>query len=341
MRILIISNRLPVTALDNEGELTFQESAGGLVSGLNAYLDSLKNNHGTPCEYLWIGWPGIPTEEERRPFKNKFFAIFKFFSGWSKAYGKKEKIRSQMMDQFNSYPVFLSQDDIDKFYYGFSNRTLWPLFHYFPVYATYNEDYWNHYKKVNEIFCENVLRVLKPDDIVWIHDYQLMLLPGLLKEKRPDLSIGFFLHIPFPSFEIFRLLPREWRTGILQGLLGADLIGFHTHEYTQYFLRCVLRLMGIDHNLGEIFFLGRLVKADTFPMGIDFKKFYNARNSKEVLAEKNKLRETFKNHKIIFSVDRLDYTKGIINRLKGYERFLDKYPKYHNKIVLILVVVPS
>lgn len=343
MRLLIISNRLPVTATDDHDELKFEESIGGLVSGINTYLDAFKKDPQAKVEYLWIGWPGLATEEGRKKsrFEKKLFSLFRFFFKKPKGEIKKEVLKARIRSEYNSHPVFLSGDDVEKFYFGFCNKTIWPLFHYFPQYAVYDEEYWNCYKRVNEAFCDAVMEVVRPDDTVWVHDYQLMLLPGLLRRKMPGLSIGFFLHIPFPSFEVYRLMPREWRTEILEGILGADLAGFHTHEYTQYFLRCVLRLLGMDHSMGEIIFPDRLIRADTFPMGINFEKFYNARNNKEVNLEKSRLKAVFRSNRIIFSVDRLDYTKGILNRLKGFEKFLEKYPQWHNKVVFVLIVVPS
>src|SRR6185503_6161203 len=165
---------------------------------------------------------------------------------------------------------------------GFCNKTIWPLFHYFTSYTVFRQEYWRDYKKVNEHFCQSLLEVVKPGDTLWIHDYHLMLLPKMLREKNPDLSIGFFLHIPFPSYEIFRILPRDWAKEILEGLLGSDLIGFHTHDYTQYFLKCVLRILGLEHTTGQILLEDRAVKADTFPMGIDFKRFVEIAKSEEV-----------------------------------------------------------
>ncbi|MEW6095834.1 MAG: bifunctional alpha,alpha-trehalose-phosphate synthase (UDP-forming)/trehalose-phosphatase [bacterium] len=153
--------------------------------------------------------------------------------------------------------------------------------------------------------------------------------------------MGFFIHIPFPTFEIFRLLPAKWRSEILKGILGADLIGFHTYDYTQYFLRCILRILGYEHNMGTLVVEDRVVKIDTFPMGIDFKRFYNASSSIEVQEEIVELKKTLADFKVILSIDRLDYTKGIINRLQGYEIFLKNNPQWHGKVILVLVVVPS
>lgn len=318
MRLIIVSNRLPITVVGEKGGLRFQESVGGLVSGLSAYLDSLKSSSFTKSEYIWAGWPGTTIDDEA-----------------------KEGLKSRALSEFNAYPVFLSEEDMENFYQGFCNKTIWPLFHYFPSYATYNEAHWIHYKKVNEIFCDVLMEIVKPDDVLWVHDYHLMLLPKLLREKLQDISIGFFLHIPFPSFEIFRLLPRKWGTEILEGLLGADLVGFHTYDYTQHFLRCNLRMLGYEHNLGRIDAKERVVKVDTFPMGIDFQRFHNATSSPEIQKEKDDIKKTLGDSKVILSIDRLDYTKGIVNRLQGYELFLEKNPQWHRKVTLVLVVVPS
>ncbi len=311
-RLIVVSNRLPFIASEEEGELRFRKSSGGLVTGLSSFLRSIKG------EYIWVGWPGAEPEGEG-----------------------KERLRQIAMERYNSYPVFFAPELMDKFYRGFCNSTIWPLFHYFPALTSYHEEHWATYKEVNEIFCQAILEILKPDDILWIHDYHLLLLPGLVRRRRPEQAIGFFLHIPFPSFEVFRLLPRQWGNEILEGLLGADLIGFHTHDYTQYFLRNVLRILGYEHNLGQIMLQSRTVKADTFPMGIEYSKFQNALQEPDVREEKEDLLKTLANFKLVFSVDRLDYTKGILNRLEGYEHFLEENPEWRGKMVFVLVVVPS
>jgi len=315
MRLLIVSNRLPITVLD-ERTLKLQESVGGLASGLKAYLDSI--NVASKYDYIWIGWPGTTVRGQ-----------------------KKEQLSLKLATQFKAGPVFLTEAAMEKFYHGFCNRTIWPLFHYFPAHAVYDEDYWINYKQVNEIFCSEILKILRPGDVIWVHDYHLMLLPKLLREKAPDTAIGFFLHIPFPSFEVFRLLPSRWRRAILEGLLGADLIGFHTHDYTQYFVSCVLRILGHEHNMGKIMANDHLAKADTFPMGIDFDKFSSAADSPEVIKEIEEIKKNLQGCKIVLSIDRLDYTKGIINRLKGYEELLERTPDWQGKVTLIVVVVPS
>ena len=318
MRLLVVSNRLPITAVEREGHLQFEKSVGGLVSGLSAYLDSLKGSAMAGAEYIWVGWPGITVGRR-----------------------EKENLRRYLLTRLQAYPVFISERDMGSFYLGFCNRTIWPLFHYFPDRATFDGDYWKSYVRVNEGFRDAILEIIRPGDVVWVHDYHLMLLPKLLREALPDIPIGFFLHIPFPSFELFRLLARKWSREILEGLLGANLVGFHTHEYTQYFLRCVLRILGHEHNMGRLTLNHRTVKAETFPMGVDFRSFYNDALGPEVKKEVDQIKKTLGNSRVILSIDRLDYTKGVVHRLRGYEAFLQQNPQWRGKVILALVVVPS
>ncbi len=317
MRLLVISNRLPVTVTRADGRLKFQESVGGLVTGLSAYLASLKDSAFTESEYVWVGWPGIAVEDNAQA-----------------------EVKAAL-EELQAYPVFLPEATMENFYHGFCNKTIWPLFHSFPSYAQYHETHWAHYRQVNEAFCNAVMEIIKPGDAVWIHDYHLMLLPELIRARMPDTPVGFFFFFFFPPFEMFRLLPWKWRKEMLQGLLGSDLIGFHTFEYTEYFLRCVLRTLGGEHNLGRMLINDRIVKADTFPMGIDYRRFSGAVNEPEVRREKAELERTLAGLKVVLSIDRLDYTKGIINRLQGYESFLEKNPQWRKKVTLVMVVVPS
>jgi len=239
----------------------------------------------------------------------------------------------------NCHPVPLSQPDVEAYYYGMCNRTIWPLFHYFPIYAEYSESFWQAYERVNVAFANVVSGIAKPNDIIWIHDYHLMLLPRLLRERVPKATVGFFLHIPFPSFEIFRLLP--WRQQILEGLLGADLVGFHNYDYTGHFLDSAHRLLGYEVAMGQVTTADRLVKADAFPMGINYNQFSNVDQDPQVQAERKRFRRKLGDCRVILSVDRLDYTKGIPQRLEAFSLFLDRNPKFKRKVILVLLVVPS
>ncbi len=317
-RLVIVSNRLPFNVRVENGKLSFHESAGGLVTGLSSFMQSRNRTPTLSGDHLWVGWPGSSVEVSLRG-----------------------QLIREALASFRSYPVFLSEEQMEQFYLGFCNATIWPLFHYFPTFTVYQPAFWEQYKQINEIFCDALEDVLRPADVVWIHDYHLMLLPRLLRARRPQLSIGFFLHIPFPSFEVFRLLPGEWRRDILEGLLGADLVGFHTYEYTHHFLQSVLRILGYDHQMAQILTADRIVKVDTFPMGIDYEKFSNAPAEPETEQEARALSSTLANFKVILSVDRLDYSKGILNRLEGYELFLENNPQFHAQVVLLMIVVPS
>ncbi|MCA1685400.1 MAG: trehalose-6-phosphate synthase, partial [Planctomycetia bacterium] len=190
------------------------------------------------------------------------------------------------------------------------------------------------------MFCDAVLDEAEPGDTVWVHDYHFLLLPAMLR-RRPGLKIGFFLHIPFPSYEIFRLLPDRWRAALLEGLLGADLVGFHTHDYAQHFLKCVRRILGYDHEMGRVMLPDRLSRADTFPMGIEFEAFSARGAEPETLARRDELLGTIGQGKAVLSIDRLDYTKGIGNRLLAYRAFLEANPGWRERVVLLMVVVPS
>lgn len=310
MKIFIVSNRLPITAVKGN-KLEFKESVDGLVSGLSSYINSLKGSS-LNYEFRWIGWPGITISDDQKNFL---------------------KLE---LENVNKVPVFLTEEVMEKFYLGFCNKTIWPLFHYFNNYVSYNDDYWNCYKYVNKIFCDTVLEVVQPGDIIWVHDYHLMLLPKLLRDKLDKkCNIGFFLHTPFPFFEIFVSLPKAWRRDILEGMLGSDVIGFNTGHYVLYFLDCVNRILGYGHYLGNITLMDRVVNIDKFPMGIQFDK-YNKTDIKNI--------EEFKilsDYKVILSIDRLDYTKGLANKLSCYELFLENHKELHNKLIFVLIVVPS
>jgi len=310
-RLFIVSNRLPLTVCDEKG---LQPASGGLVTAVSSYLQHQKAAF---TDVFWCGVPGCS------------------ISSWNVA------IAQQPPSVYNYLPVFPSHANYEGYYNGHANSVLWPLFHYFPSYAEYNVTHYDQYNNVNNLFAETLLKNLRAGDTVWIHDYHLLQLAAILRKELPELNIGFFLHIPFPSFELFRLLPKKWQEEMLHGMLGADLIGFHTIDYAAHFLQSVQMVLGLDNDRHIIHFDNRLIKVDVFPISIDFRKFHEAFDNEEVHSLRISLKAKQPDLKIIFSVDRLDYTKGVHNRLKAYEYFLQQNPQYHDKVVFIIVVVPS
>lgn len=316
-RLIIASNRLPIKINKSESGMEVIPTAGGLATGLKSYHKGNKS--------IWIGWPGIIPETK-----------------------KEEDTVKDLLKQEQCLPVYLTEELIEHYYDGFSNATLWPLFHYFTEFTAFKGRYWKAYKTVNELFADAIIENAEEGDTVWVHDYQLLLLPNILREKRPDLQIGFFLHIPFPSYELIRVLP--WREELVAGLLGADLIGFHTYDYARHFISSVKRLHGYDVEFNQIKLENRQVQIDVFPMGIDYEKF--EKNALEI--QSKPIQDRSKEHqdidrfllsspdrKLILSIDRLDYTKGIPERLKAFRYFLQKYPDFREKVSLIMLTVPS
>lgn len=306
-KTIIVSNRLPVKITEKDGEYVLNPSEGGLATGLGSIYRQGYN--------IWIGWPGIEVSEEARP-----------------------QIREQLAEM-NLLPVYLTQEEINYYYEGFSNEILWPVFHYMSVYARYEQVYWDFYYQVNSKFRDVVLQVAEPGDVIWIHDYQLLLLPGMIRNDVHDVAIGYFQHIPFPSFELFRLIP--WRCELLEGMLGADLLGFHTFDDSHHFLNAVTRLLPVNASANIVTVNDRAVVAETFPMGIDNEKFEQLSDDPEVLHQLELLKENFQHTHMVLSIDRLDYSKGIIQRLQAFELFLQLYPEYIEKVILYMIVVPS
>lgn len=307
-KTIIVSNRLPITLTEKGGQLDYKTSEGGLATGLGSIYREGSN--------VWLGWPGTVVKDEHREEVTEF------------------------LSEGNMAPLFLSQKEVDRFYKGFSNETLWPLFHSFPSYANYDYDNWQSYVNVNRKYADAVISIANPNDTIWIHDYQLMLVPQMLREAMPEAEIGFFQHIPFPSQELFRLLP--WREEILNGLMGADLIGFHTYDDVRHFLSAINRICKIETTSHEIQVHGRIIVADAFPISIDYQKFSEMAASAQTHRNERKIRRMVgRNTKLMVSIDRLDYSKGITHRLKAYRRFLEKYPELHEKVTYIQLVVPS
>jgi len=314
-RLIIISNRLPFS-IDKDGEeLVVRQSSGGLVSAIKSYFERESNDF---SERIWVGSMDASEED------------------WNQA-----KQSGKLPEDFGIEAVFPDSAAYKNYYNGFSNSTLWPLFHYFPSLVEYKKDYFEDYRRVNKLFADRIAAIYEEGDVIWVHDYQLLLLPDLVRRVLPDATIGFFLHIPFPSYELFRLLPTEWKNQLMQGIMGADLIGFHTQDYVQHFIQTAKMVLQVENQFNNIYYGNRMIKADQFPIGIDYLKFREACIDEAVVGISTALEEKFIGQKLIFSVDRLDYTKGLNYRLDGFEEFLCKHPNWKEKVVFILNVIPS
>ena len=313
-RLFIVANRLPLTVELLDGQPQCRQSSGGLISAVNAYL----KGDGSEMfrERLWAGVPGCD-EDTWKQLSNAGNADFTYL------------------------PVFTEPDIYERYYDGLSNSLLWPLFHYFPSYAEFHEEDFVAYLKTNRMFADRLLAEVKSGDVVWIHDYHLLPLAAMLRRQSPGLSIGLFLHIPFPVFEIFRLIPKRWQRELLTGMLGADLIGFHTEAYRDYFLQATEKVMQTTADGGDLAWEGRPVSTGVFPISIDYELFHHAAERSEVAQLTDYYQSLKANKKMLFSVDRLDYTKGVHHRIKGYQQFLLEHPEYCGQVVFVLVIVPS
>jgi trehalose 6-phosphate synthase/phosphatase len=314
-RLFLASNKIPVHVHRNGSKFDIEPADELTTSGLVGFYDQYQTR--------WIGLTGLEDNELTR---------------------KEMHALESRLTEFRCIPVFPDQQDYFNYLHGFSKSTIWPLFHYFTQNAEYDDHAWEAYRTINQLYAEKVLQFIDEGDILWIHDYHLMLLPRLIKEKKPGVSIGLFLHIPFPSFEIFRLLP--WRTEVMEGMLGADLIGFHTYDYVRHFMSAVRRILGYDSVFNRISIGERTLRVDVFPKGINYERFRQKRkhhlSQKE--EDKSEIRRQVETHlvpekkeKIILSIDKLDYTKGIPHRLKAYELFLKENPEYLEKVNFILL----
>lgn len=308
-RLLLVSNRLPVTVSNDLGCLVVTPSSGGLATGLRG-----PHERG---DGLWFGWPGNIDNRQR-------------------------SIRAEIrraLAAHRAVPLFLNRTEVTRYYDGFANGVLWPLFHYLLDRVPLHARDWTSYRTVNERFAALVIAQYRPGDLIWIHDFHLLLLPRLLRDRIPDATIGFFLHIPFPSSEVFRLLP--WREEILQGMLGADLIGFHTAGYLRHFAASVMQVLGLEVEVSEVGIDGRRVQLGAFPMGIDASALSTLADDAEVLQEVQAIHAKCSESQIILSVDRLDYTKGIPRRLLAFERLLESESAFRGRVRLMQVAAPS
>ena len=316
-RLIVVSNRLPF-ALDSTGEdlWTVTPAVGGLVSAIEPVL---RERGGT-----WIGWPGIAGEIPDAPF-----------------------IKATRGVGYKVVPVSLSETERDEFYYGYSNEVIWPLFHDLQNFCNFEPAFWQAYKQVNVRYADAIAQSAQPDDFIWVHDYHLMYVAQALREQSVDRKLSaltFFLHIPFPPYDIFAKLPQQQR--LLRALLQFDLLGFQTRRDLRNFLQCVRRVM-LDakvvsrRELQLIRFEKREIRVGHFPIGIDFDSFEHGAKSETVEQRAQRLRVTFPGCQLILGSDRLDYSKGIPERLRAFRTALERHPELRGRVILIQVVVPS
>jgi len=314
-RLVAVSNRLPLAIFEEDGEWRVRGGEGGLATALKPVM---KKNRG-----VWIGWPGCG---ESAPYEM-------LLGEFSRREG------------FTLIGVPLTEEETEKYYWGFSNQSLWPLFHDLLGYCHFSLDQWHTYLDVNDRFAEVVERTLREDDLVWVHDYQLLMVGAALRKRDLQQTLGFFLHIPFPSVDLFWRLP--WKTKVLEGLLQYDLVGFQTRRDWRNFVNCALALVpGVEvkarrRNYTLLSVGDRTMKAGHFPIGIDFAGYNEGARSQEVAGEAEELKANYPGQTLVLGLDRLDYSKGIPERFYAFERLLEKYPELREKITLVQVVVPS
>lgn len=315
-RLITVSFRLPYRFVVSQSRLSISPSVGGLATTLRSYFEGVSTDY---SELHWIGMSDI----SRKTF-DRVTAEIPIKEG-----------------NILMHPFFLpEQRTKERFYDGFCNSVIWPLFLYFPSFVVYKQDFFDAYVRVNELMCEEIRRIYQPGDTIWIHDYHWMLLPALLRRELPDARIGFFLHIPFPSFELYRMLPKSWGTELILGMMGADVIGFQTDNFGHHFVESMNQLMP-KHVEGFLGIGDRQTLIKCSPISIDYKKFSEASRKSETRKNIKKIRDRLKTNKLILSIDRLDYTKAVLNRLESYELFLEQNPDFREKVAYLLIMVPS
>ncbi len=309
MAVIIAANRLPVTIRHGSAGITLQDSVGGVATGLRHVLQAGGR---------WIGWPG-PTA--------------------SLSPEERVEVDRQLVAR-GCLPVHLTPAEVRGFYLGYANGTIWPLFHYLPQQVPLRPGPWDEYERVNRRFAEAIAKEWKSGDLVWIHDYQLMRVAHHLRQLCPGARIGFFLHIPFPAFEIFRVLPA--RRQLLEGILAADLIGFHTRAYADHFIEATTRLLGCRPRAdGRLDWRGRAPEIGVYPMGIDVARFEQSSEESPFGTAPRVSAAAPHPVQTLVGIDRLDYTKGIPRRLLAYQHLLTRHPELRERVCLIQVAVPS
>jgi len=307
-RLLVMSNRAPIEVVTEDGRERVEPTVGGVGS---TFLRLLERYGGQ-----WIAWSGGSN-------------------------GPKRTMLPPLNPRFLMSLLRLSERDVSNYYYGMCNRGLWPLMHYMTLNCRFDAAQWRSYCQVNRIFAKAAESEGSSYDTVWVQDFHLALTPGLLREHSPKLPIGLFWHVPWPPEQVFRVFP--WRSELLAGMLGSDLIGFHTPVYTKHFLDSCESIMGfeVDRESGDVFHDSRRTRVGAFPLGIAADYFHNLSMRERVRRRAEQIRKTLNTKTIVLGVDRLDYTKGIGERLLGFERFLESNPQHRRQVTLVLIAVPS
>lgn len=319
-KLITVSFRLPYRFSIVRSKLVVSPSVGGLATALCSYFE---NENGAKNKFDSLHWIGVSDISK-------------------KAFDKTSSPDTIEKENVIMHPVFLPAQMKEKFCDGFCNSVLWPLFLYFPSFVVYKNEFFDEYINANQIMCKKILEVYQHGDIIWVHDYHWMLLPGMLREALPDARIGFFLHIPFPSFELYRLLPKPWRTQLILGLTGADVIGFQTDNFSRHFIDSVSNTLSTMSEEDRSFTVNdRTTLVNSFPISIDYEKFNIASKTPEVRKGMKRIRDRLQVNKLILSVDRLDYTKAILNRLESFELFLKQNPELRESVTYILLMVPT
>ncbi|APB32378.1 trehalose-phosphatase [Gloeomargarita lithophora Alchichica-D10] len=321
-RLVIVSNREPYTIQTHGNEVRIERMPGGLVSALDPVL-RLRDG-------LWICWE----DASKKVVEVDDVASDEDNIDW-------EKIQLP----YDIQPVPLTQEEINHYYYGYANTRLWPLFHYFISQCNFfDERDWPSYVTANQKFADTVVNCTDAEDWIWVQDYHLLLVPELVRKQRQNHRISLFLHIPFPALEVFKILPK--RDVILRGMLGSDLIGFHIPDYGTYFLDAVERLLPseevkVEREHQRIYYQGRVIQVGSFPISIDTKKIETLVSNPSLQKRAQKLRDNYPVKYIGVSVDRLDYTKGILENLEALQLFFEKYPEYIQKFAFIQIASPT
>ena len=311
---MVASNRLPVVVSKESGRWQAKPSSGGLVTALTPVLAESGG--------LWIGWTGT----QKQPFLDDILAKASTDSGY-------------ILE-----PVWLTEKEVDQYYFGFSNEIMWPLFHDLQSRCNFDPAYWNTYRSVNRKFARVIEKKAQPNDYIWVQDYHLMLVARELRRLSVHSKLGFFLHTPFPAPDMYMKLP--WRKEILAALLEYDLLGFQTSRDRNNFAHCVeavFQRQGIDtrRQVATVQTPKREVLIGSFPISIDFKSFAREAASETVAQGARKLRDAVPNCKIVLGVDRLDYSKGVPERLRGFRRALERFPALRGRLTLVQIMVPS